>query len=56
LEITNAKVIVSGAGSAKLKVSKTLDGSISGVGSVKYSGSPEVTSRVSGMGSVKKIS
>lgn len=49
-----ARVEISGAGSATLRVEKELDAQISGAGSVEYYGDPEVTRHVSGAGSVSK--
>lgn len=53
LQSATASVNVSGAGSAAVWVTETLDANISGVGSVNYYGNPEVTSQTSGLGSVK---
>ena len=50
-----AGVRISGAGSATLRVEKSLDASISGAGSVNYYGSPTVTQAISGAGDVKQI-
>jgi len=47
---------ISGSGSAKINVSKSIVANISGSGSVQYSGNPEkVSSHASGSGSIKKI-
>jgi hypothetical protein len=53
LQSATASVDVSGAGSAAVWVTETLDASLTGVGSVNYYGDPEVTSQTSGLGSVK---
>lgn len=50
-----ATVSISGAGSATLRVSETLDARVSGVGSVGYIGSPTVSKHVTGIGSVAKL-
>jgi hypothetical protein len=51
----NTKVDLSGAASAEVFASVTLDAEVSGAGNVRYKGSaPEVKQRVSGAGSVKK--
>jgi hypothetical protein len=47
---------ISGAGNARINVSKRIRAEISGAGSVKYKGSPtEVDQSVSGAGSIKKV-
>jgi hypothetical protein len=48
----NAKVVVSGTGSATIWVQDTLDATISGIGSVDYFGRPNVISKVSGLGAI----
>jgi hypothetical protein len=50
----DAKVHVSGSGSADVFASTNLDIHVSGVGSVKYKGNAAVSQHVSGSGSVKK--
>lgn len=56
LKAENCAIQISGAGDAKINVSKKLDVKISGSGSVQYSGNPDkVNSNVSGSGSVQKI-
>ena len=55
LATQTADVRISGAGSATLRVEKSLDASISGAGSVNYYGSPSVTQAISGAGDVKQI-
>jgi hypothetical protein len=50
-----AHVVISGAGSATLRVEQELKAEISGAGSVDYYGDPEVTRQVSGAGSVNKL-
>jgi hypothetical protein len=49
-----AEVVISGAGSATLRVEKELTAKVSGAGSVNYYGDPEVTRQISGAGSVNK--
>ena len=51
----NFKITSSGAGKAKINVSKHLDVDISGAGTVLYKGSPSVNQEISGAGSVKKV-
>jgi len=51
----NFKISSSGAGKAKLNVSKKLDVDISGAGSVLYKGNPVISQEISGAGSVKKV-
>ncbi len=54
LDTEETRVSISGAGSAKVHVTGTLDASVSGVGSIKYSGDPEnVRTNTSGAGSIK---
>ena len=55
LEIQKAKIQVSGAGTAKVNVKKSLDANISGAGSIIYKGNPEERNvEISGMGSVRQ--
>jgi hypothetical protein len=54
LELTTAKVVISGAGSADLTVNGKLDVSLRGAGSVTYGGEPQLTQDIRGIGSVKK--
>ncbi len=49
------KISSSGAGKAKVNVSKHLDVDISGAGTILYKGSPTVSQEISGAGSVKKV-
>lgn len=50
----SAIITLSGAGSANVNVSDTLNVTISGSGSVNYSGNPTVTKQITGTGSVNK--
>lgn len=50
-----ATVSVSGAGSATVWVTTSLNANLSGVGSIKYYGSPTVQQNKSGVGSITKI-
>lgn len=52
--IARGKLGISGAGSATLRATESLDADISGTGSVRYYGDPRVTQHVSGVGSVQK--
>lgn len=57
LETTKVKVKASGAGNAKINVSKSLDADVSGAGSVIYKGDPaDRNVNISGAGSVRQIS
>jgi len=47
-----AVVTTSGAGSAEVWVTETLEATVSGVGSIDYYGSPAVTQSVTGLGSI----
>jgi hypothetical protein len=51
----NVSLEISGAGSAEVFASVSLDVDISGAASVKYRGSPKVNQKISGAGSVKKV-
>ena len=53
LQTIDAVVSLSGAGSADIAVSGTLDARVSGVGVITYIGNPQVTSSVTGVGSVR---
>lgn len=55
LKTETADVQINGAGSATLRVEKSLDAAISGAGSVNYYGSPSVTEAISGAGKVKQV-
>ena len=52
LRSDEAKIQLTGAGSAVVWAENKLDVNISGVGSVAYFGDPEVTQNISGLGSV----
>lgn len=52
LESTSAVVTTSGAASAAVWATDTLEATVSGVGSIDYFGSPEVTQSVTGVGSI----
>jgi len=53
LEAKDSKIEISGAGSAEIRSTNTLDVSISGVGSVKYKGNPTITKEITAIGSLK---
>jgi hypothetical protein len=56
LHAVTAHVNMSGAGSAKVYATDTLDASLSGAGSIEYGGNPKnVHPSVSGVGTVKKL-
>lgn len=56
LNAENCTVHISGAGDARVNVSKVLDVKVSGSGSIRYKGDPDkVNTNVSGSGSVQKI-
>ncbi|MBL7960976.1 DUF2807 domain-containing protein [bacterium] len=56
LNAENCTIQISGAGDAKVNVSKQLDVKISGSGSIRYAGNPDkVNTNVSGSGSVQKM-
>ena len=52
----SADARISGAGSATVHPTDTLNAEISGTGSISYLGDPSVSERISGLGSVRKIS
>lgn len=54
LASVDAAVTLSGAGSAEVRASSTLDATVSGVGNITYFGNPTVKQHVTGVGSVKK--
>ncbi len=55
LETDKAKILVSGAGDAKVYVKKSLDADVSGAGSIIYKGNPtERNVSISGAGSVRE--
>lgn len=54
--VENMTLVMSGAGSAEVNVSKQLDVNISGVGVVSYKGDPEVLrKRISGAGKIEQL-
>ena len=54
LATEKTKVSISGAGSAKVHATESLDATVSGVGSVRYSGDPkQIRTGTSGAGSIK---
>jgi len=53
--VENFKISSSGAGKAKVNVSKKLDVDISGSASVKYKGNPVINQEISGAGSIHKV-
>jgi hypothetical protein len=55
LQSAQARVRVSGDGSATVRVSQRLDVEVSGDGSLRYVGSPTVEETVTGSGSVERI-
>ncbi len=54
LASVTARALISGTGSAHLRVSELLDARVSGVGSIVYSGSPSVRKSVSGVGRISQ--
>jgi hypothetical protein len=54
LQSKEAKVAISGSGSATLDVSDALDARIAGSGSVEYTGDPTVSKQISGSGELRK--
>ncbi|MBA4305086.1 MAG: hypothetical protein C0424_12725 [Sphingobacteriaceae bacterium] len=55
-DVENMTLVMSGAGSAEVNVSKQLDVNISGVGVVSYKGEPEVLrKRISGAGKIEQL-
>ena len=55
LQAANATVVVTGAGSAYVAASDTLDVTITGAGTVRYVGNPQVSRTVAGIGSVQRM-
>jgi len=53
LETERTIITVSGAGSAHVHASYTLEATINGVGSIRYTGNPEVTRNVFGLGTIR---
>jgi len=51
----NCNLSSSGAGTANVNVSKTLDVDISGTATVKYKGSPKIKQEISGVGSLEAV-
>lgn len=54
LPSVTASAIISGTGSAHLRVSEKLDARVSGVGSITYRGNPTVRKSVSGVGRISQ--
>jgi putative autotransporter adhesin-like protein len=54
LASVNARAVISGTGSAQLRVSEQLDARVSGVGSIVYSGNPTLRKSISGVGHVSQ--
>ncbi len=54
LASVTARAVISGTGSAHLRVSEQLDARVSGVGSIVYSGTPAVRKSVSGVGRISQ--
>jgi hypothetical protein len=54
LRTKQARVDISGSGSALLAVSEKLDANVSGSGSIEYVGDPQIHQDISGSGSVRK--
>lgn len=56
LDSKEAKVVLSGSGTVKVRADETLDINVSGAGSVEYQGSPKkLTQNISGTGTVKQV-
>jgi len=53
LQANEAKVVISGSGSAEVWAERDLSAKLSGSGSVTYAGNPSIHSKVSGSGSVQ---
>ncbi|MCL4262951.1 MAG: DUF2807 domain-containing protein [Anaerolineae bacterium] len=51
---TRSTIKSSGAGTAVVQVSDSLDVTIDGLGHVEYIGDPEVTQEINGVGSVRQ--
>lgn len=56
LASVTARAVISGTGSAHLRVSEQLDARVSGVGNIIYSGHPSVRKSVSGVGRITQRS
>ncbi|MGV7976436.1 MAG: head GIN domain-containing protein [Anaerolineaceae bacterium] len=55
LKSRDAKVVINGAGDAKVWATETLDVSLNGFGSVSYYGSPQVTQSLVGLGTITSL-
>lgn len=55
LKSRDAKVVINGAGDAKVWATETLDVSLNGLGSVSYYGSPQVTQSLVGLGTITSL-
>ncbi|MEN6556479.1 MAG: head GIN domain-containing protein [Anaerolineaceae bacterium] len=55
LKSRDAKVVINGAGDAKVWATDTLDIALNGFGSVSYYGSPQVTQSLVGLGTIKSL-
>ena len=55
LQVHIAEIQISGAGTATVRASDTLEAKVSGAGTVNYYGSPKVTQTISGAGSVNQM-
>lgn len=55
LESESTRISLTGVGSARLWVTKTLDAAITGVGSIEYYGEPEVKQSLAMMGSIRNL-
>ena len=55
LKSREAKIVINGAGEAKIWATETLDVSLNGLGSVSYYGSPQVTQSLIGLGSITSL-
>jgi hypothetical protein len=55
LHCKDARVSISGAGSATVWVDEDLTAEVSGAGSISYYGSPSVTRQISGVGGVNNL-
>ena len=52
----NAKIEMSGAGSARINASQTISGNLSGVGSIFYKGTPSIKElSISGLGKISEV-
>jgi hypothetical protein len=55
LAVRDARLTITGAGDATVRVSDTLRAQLTGAGSVAYIGNPRVESNITGAGSVRRI-